>query len=116
LTNSSGFDLGIMQNGHKVDDVQLPPWASSAEEFILIQREALESDYVSQNLHHWIDLIFGTRSAINREVARCCWLSFDHQHLHAGHVGYKQRGPAAVASHNLFYFLTYEGKLCLPRL
>ena len=37
----------------------LPPWANSAEEFIRIQREALESDYVSQNLHHWIDLIFG---------------------------------------------------------
>lgn len=88
LTNSSSFDLGIMQSGHKVDDVMLPPWASSAEEFIRIQREALESDYVSQNLHHWIDLIFG----------------------------YKQRGPAAVASHNLFYFLTYEGAVDLESI
>lgn len=31
-------------------------------------------------------------------------------------VGYKQRGPAAVASHNLFYFLTYEGAVDLESI
>jgi len=31
----------------------------SAKNFLKINRDALESDYVSSNLHHWIDLIFG---------------------------------------------------------
>ncbi|PKY21292.1 hypothetical protein RhiirB3_409317 [Rhizophagus irregularis] len=42
-------------------DLQLPVWASSAEEFIRIHSEALESDYVSSNLNLWIDLTFGCK-------------------------------------------------------
>ncbi|XP_073395858.1 protein SPIRRIG [Physcomitrium patens] len=82
LENQFNFDLGMTQSGEKVDHVQLPPWAKgSAREFIRKHREALESQYVSENLHHWIDLIFG----------------------------YKQRGKAAVEATNVFYHLTYEG-------
>lgn len=56
------MDLGVRSCGQRVDDVQLPPWArGSAYEFIRIQREALESDTVSRQLHLWIDLIFGVR-------------------------------------------------------
>lgn len=54
------FDLGTLQNTkERVDDVILPPWAKSPEDFISIHRRALESEYVSMNLHNWIDLIFG---------------------------------------------------------
>ncbi|RDY07319.1 Protein SPIRRIG, partial [Mucuna pruriens] len=84
LENRFNLDLGEKQSGEKVGDVILPPWAKgSAREFMSKHREALESDYVSENLHHWIDLIFG----------------------------YKQRGKAAEESVNVFYHYTYEGSV-----
>ncbi|XP_065861076.1 protein SPIRRIG-like [Euphorbia lathyris] len=84
LENKFNLDLGEKQSGEKVGDVVLPPWAKgSAREFIRKHREALESDYVSENLHHWIDLIFG----------------------------YKQRGKAAEEAVNVFYHYTYEGSV-----
>ncbi|THU58637.1 hypothetical protein C4D60_Mb03t16470 [Musa balbisiana] len=84
LENRFNLDLGIKQSGEKVGDVVLPPWAKgSAREFIRKHREALESDYVSENLHSWIDLIFG----------------------------YKQRGKAAEEAINVFYHYTYEGNV-----
>lgn len=48
-----------------MDDVELPPWAKSAEEFIRISRDALESEIVSGQLHEWIDLIFGYKQQGN---------------------------------------------------
>ncbi|KAL4588131.1 hypothetical protein LXL04_001011 [Taraxacum kok-saghyz] len=84
LENKFDLDLGEKQSGEKVGDVVLPPWAKgSAREFIRRHREALESDYVSEHLHHWIDLIFG----------------------------YKQRGKAAEEAVNVFYHYTYEGSV-----
>ncbi|KAJ1735128.1 hypothetical protein LPJ61_000722 [Coemansia biformis] len=81
LINHNGLDLGVKQNGTVLGDVKLPPWAATPEEFVRINRQALESEHVSANLHKWVDLIFG----------------------------YKQRGPEAVKAHNVFYYLTYEG-------
>ncbi|PIA16145.1 beach-domain-containing protein, partial [Coemansia reversa NRRL 1564] len=81
LTNHNGLNLGKKQDGTRLGDVKLPPWAATPEEFIHINRQALESDYVSATLHKWIDLIFG----------------------------YKQRGAEAAKAHNVFYYLTYEG-------
>ncbi|XP_064419150.1 WD repeat- and FYVE domain-containing protein 4 [Latimeria chalumnae] len=87
LINYNNFEFGCMQDGTTMGDVVLPPWAKGDPyEFIRLHREALESDYVSANLHHWIDLIFG----------------------------YKQRGAAAVEVVNIFhpYFYTDQQELC----
>jgi len=82
LDNVNGYDLGVKQDGQIVSDCALPTWAhESSAEFVRLNRLALESEYVSENLHHWIDLIFG----------------------------YKQRGQPAKEAHNLFFHLTYEG-------
>uniref|UniRef100_A0A3Q0SVF9 Neutral sphingomyelinase activation associated factor n=1 Tax=Amphilophus citrinellus TaxID=61819 RepID=A0A3Q0SVF9_AMPCI len=81
LENALNLDLGRKQNGSLVGDVVLPPWATDASDFLEKHRAALESQYVSEHLHEWIDLVFG----------------------------FKQRGSEAVAAHNVFHPLTYEG-------
>uniref|UniRef100_A0A8C3MF62 Neurobeachin-like protein 2 n=1 Tax=Geospiza parvula TaxID=87175 RepID=A0A8C3MF62_GEOPR len=89
LENQNGFNLGQLQMSKEVvNDVVLPKWAHSPEDFIYKHRKALESEYVSAHLHEWIDLIFG----------------------------YKQRGPAAVEALNVFYYCTYEGAVDLDAL
>ncbi|KAJ1925335.1 hypothetical protein IWQ60_004632 [Tieghemiomyces parasiticus] len=88
LTNEDGWDLGCKQNGTALGDVVLPPWAASPADFIRRHRDALESEYVSNHLHHWVNLIFG----------------------------YQQTGPAAVAAHNVFYYLTYEDAVDLDTI
>ncbi|XP_039983407.1 protein FAN [Xiphias gladius] len=81
LENRLSLDLGRRQNGSIVGEVLLPPWASDASDFLQKHKAALESQYVSEHLHEWIDLVFG----------------------------FKQRGSEAVAAHNVFHPLTYEG-------
>lgn len=66
-----------------------PPWAKgSPYEFIRMHKLALESDYVSNHLSDWIDLIFG----------------------------FKQRGPEAVKANNIFHYLSYEGAVDLDKI
>lgn len=61
LINEQALELGTRSTGKKVGDVRLPKWASSPQEFLTKHRAALESEYVSKNLHKWIDLIFGVK-------------------------------------------------------
>ena len=80
LLNNKKIDLGISAKGEKIDNVILPLWAESPANFLEVMRDSLESKYVNENIHHWIDLIFG----------------------------YKQRGEEAIKANNLFHPVSYE--------
>ncbi|EAY02739.1 Beige/BEACH domain containing protein [Trichomonas vaginalis G3] len=54
LLNKNEFDLG-----ENVNDVILPSWAKDVFDYIYLMRKSLESDYASEHLNEWIDLIFG---------------------------------------------------------
>jgi len=86
--NLNKYNMGTTHDNHPVDDIELPKWAATAHDFVRINRQALESEFVSCQIHQWIDLIFG----------------------------YKQRGPEAIRSCNVFYYLTYEGAVNLENI
>ncbi|KAM8905556.1 neurobeachin isoform 2-T2 [Spinachia spinachia] len=88
FVNSNDYHLGMREGGTMVCDVDLPAWAKKPEDLVRINRMALESEFVSCQLHQWIDLIFG----------------------------YKQRGPEAVRALNVFHYLTYEGSVKLDSI
>ena len=96
LRNTNRAKFGKTQTHEEIDNVLLPRWANeSPEQFVKINRMALESEYVSAHLHEWIDLIFG----------------------------YKQRGPylnggsdAAVDACNIYFHLSYEDAVDAERL
>ncbi|KAL8836045.1 MAG: hypothetical protein Q9170_003058 [Blastenia crenularia] len=90
LLNTNDFDFGQRQGGgESIDKVALPPWAKGDPKiFIARNREALESEYVSKNLHHWIDLVFG----------------------------HKQQGEAALEATNVFHHLSYRGARDLDKI
>jgi len=87
--NKNKFNLGMKHDKTYIDNVILPTWAyNDPRLFIFLHRQALESEYVSANLHKWIDLIFG----------------------------YKQQGEEAINALNVFYHLSYEGAVNIDNI
>ncbi|CAD8115179.1 unnamed protein product [Paramecium sonneborni] len=78
--NLNGYNFGKLQNTQIVNNVQLPFYSNKNPFYFVAQNMiALESEYAIK-LNEWIDLIWG----------------------------YKQQGPAAIDSFNVFYPLTYS--------
>lgn len=63
FVNENHFDLGVRETNERVDDVVLPPWASSHFHFVSVQRRALESELASEKISRWIDYVFGVYRA-----------------------------------------------------
>jgi hypothetical protein len=78
--NKNNYFYGLTQDKMEVDNAILPRWANHNPFYFVTElRKQLENRYVSENINHWIDLIYG----------------------------YKQRGKDAVEQMNIFYPLTY---------
>ena len=61
FTNINELNLGIKDDGTKVNDV-LTPCNNNPYEFIFTMKKILESSEISRNIQKWIDLIFGLKS------------------------------------------------------
>jgi hypothetical protein len=89
LMNLNSFNFGTKQTGEVINHVVLPKWAKQSPHlFIKLHREALESDYVSEQIHNWVDLVFG----------------------------YKQQGEEAAKHLNVFHYLSYEGAVDMDKI
>ena len=95
LENRNNLNLGQSENGEFLASVELPAWAKDAHDFIFKHQEALESEYVSLNLHHWIDLIFGYKQL--------------PPHIPGG-------SQAALDACNVFVHLTYPSAINLDEV
>ncbi|VDK38827.1 unnamed protein product [Taenia asiatica] len=84
FVNCENFELGTRHDGDIVDSVKLPPWAKGDPRlFVLVNRAALESPYVTAHIPEWIDLVFG----------------------------YKQTGRWGERAINLYHPFTYFGAI-----
>lgn len=50
FVNSNNYNLGVMDDGTVVSDVELPPWAKTPEEFVRINRLVRVLNFIVQSL------------------------------------------------------------------
>lgn len=77
----NGINLGTMQSGREVGDVDLPKWVKGDPyKYVCELKKMLESEQVSLSINKWIDYIYG----------------------------FKQRGKEAVKAINVYPHYTYD--------
>ena len=84
--NINDINLGLKDNGDKVDEV-ITPCNNNKYKFIELMKIILENNKISSNLNNWIDLIFG----------------------------YKSRGKEAEEAKNIFSQYSYQENINLEK-
>lgn len=135
LKNNYGIDFGFRHDGTKINDVRLPPWANGKtiqvtmlksrnliaiyfpcifidpSDFVQKLRCALESSQVSENLHQWIDLIFGYKQRGDEA------LKADNGNIIiTDNVIFKRCISLIVYYFSVFFHLCYEGAINLDTI
>lgn len=87
--NLNKINMGKNMDGRSVESVKIPEWANGDPlKYVCMLREYLESDYVSNHIHQWVDYIFG----------------------------YKQKGKEAEDAVNIFPKITYENGVDIKKI